>query len=228
MNFPSKDIVKTFLKTVGFLFFVFVVDTFLRVVFGDYLQKFFNWLIQEFLLFISFGIDSFIDNFYLRVSQDYTESAVIFFLFLGWLFITNFFFYIFLRVWGEEYRKKRLEARKRKENELIESGKKTLDDIISGKEKMLKRLKVFTVVFGIALSVGIFVEISTLMYIKNIQSNFYRAINIVNPYISDEKEEIFISKFSQMKTKNDFIQIMNELKNIGKNNNIELPKLYLI
>lgn len=55
-------------------------------------------------------------------------------------------------------------------------------------------------------------------------SSFKHHMNIIAPFIDEAEEEILISKWSQMKSREDFENVYKEMENIASTNNVELPK----
>lgn len=82
----------------------------------------------------------------------------------------------------------------------------------------------------------IFASISLLVSLMSIDSiakyqfqwpnlvEFRHHMRIIAPYIDSEKEKLIISKWSQMKNRNDYDKIYVELNSISGQNNITLPK----
>jgi CRISPR/Cas system-associated endoribonuclease Cas2 len=62
-------------------------------------------------------------------------------------------------------------------------------------------------------------------YVNNAITHYEQLSKIVRPYISDEKNKIYISNFAQIQNKNDYVKLISELEKIAKENNQKIPIL---
>ncbi|MCL1676122.1 hypothetical protein [Elizabethkingia meningoseptica] len=58
----------------------------------------------------------------------------------------------------------------------------------------------------------------------NLNTSFNQRLNALKPYIDDQQEEIFISKWALMKNKKDFEAINEDMERIAEKNRIILPE----
>lgn len=60
---------------------------------------------------------------------------------------------------------------------------------------------------------------------KIINLNQIRRMEIIAPYIDDQKEEELWSEWYLLRSKRDYVNLNYEIDNIAENNNVELPKI---
>jgi hypothetical protein len=65
-------------------------------------------------------------------------------------------------------------------------------------------------------------------YVKTASNYFEKCFIITRPFISVQDEEVIRSKFFQIKSRKEYVELINELKLIGKTNNIELPEFRML
>ena len=105
------------------------------------------------------------------------------------------------------------------ENKISEMREKR--KLIENKKKSSKIfLKIFQTLVAILFLYGM---VMSDIKLKTIQS-FDQKIRIITPYVDQTKKNMIISKFSQMKTSEDYHSVMTEIQQIAKENNIELPQ----
>jgi hypothetical protein len=61
-------------------------------------------------------------------------------------------------------------------------------------------------------------------YINNAITNFEQLSKIVRPYISEEDNIKYVSIFSQIKNKDDYVNLISKLQNIAKDNKQSTPE----
>ena len=87
----------------------------------------------------------------------------------------------------------------------------------------LKRARITMLLHAVLLtSLGFFMIIN-VVYTNKAITNFKQSLEICKPFIDLHGEELFISKFAQIKSKEDYIDIIDELKKIATNNDVKLP-----
>ena len=67
-------------------------------------------------------------------------------------------------------------------------------------------------------------EIIKQSYVNKAITYIEQSLKIVGPYIDDSTEESLRSKFASLKSKNDFENVVAELKNISDKNDAHLPE----
>ena len=63
-----------------------------------------------------------------------------------------------------------------------------------------------------------------LQYINSAISHFQQVLAICSPYLEPEKEKQIISSFAQIRSQKEYVNILNELKEIAKTNKLYVPK----
>lgn len=61
-------------------------------------------------------------------------------------------------------------------------------------------------------------------YINNAVTNFNQLSKIVRPYVSEEEYIGYTSTFSQIRKKEDYVNLINKLGDIAKDNNQSVPE----
>ncbi len=61
-------------------------------------------------------------------------------------------------------------------------------------------------------------------YINNAVTNFEQLSKIVRPYVSEEEDMKHNSTFSQIRKKDDYVNLIGKLINIAKDNNQLVPE----
>lgn len=70
--------------------------------------------------------------------------------------------------------------------------------------------------------------VSTRIYQLSLISSFEQHIRVLAPLLSEQEEEVFISRWSQMRSEKDYDSIYKDLHKIAKDNQVDLPdnKIY--
>jgi len=63
-----------------------------------------------------------------------------------------------------------------------------------------------------------------LNYINRAVTHFHQLYAIVSPYAEDTEKEKYLSRFAQIQNKEDYSNLISELKSIALNNNQTVPK----
>ena len=67
-------------------------------------------------------------------------------------------------------------------------------------------------------------SIFSIRYVDfQVNTSFWQRLDALAPYISEQTEEILRSRWALMKSRNDYVEINNELERIAKKQGIELP-----
>lgn len=88
-------------------------------------------------------------------------------------------------------------------------------------------LKFITIIFLIFISFSFIINSAFMTSRSAISRQFNNSLNICKPYISDKKEEMFISNYLQVNSRQDYINIMEELYEIAKKNNQHPPTIII-
>lgn len=104
------------------------------------------------------------------------------------------------------------------------------------KERPEVPLKIRKVMSVLALFLTVSLLISTALVVSANQlqleliTSFKQYMRIIKPYIDPSKEAALISRWSQMKGRSDYLQVMEEIEETARKNKIILPKntLYTI
>ena len=83
--------------------------------------------------------------------------------------------------------------------------------------------KVFSSFLMLIIGLGTIAFLATRVYQLNLISSFEQHVRILAPYISDQEEEVFISRWSRMETEENYELIYVDLNALAKENDIELP-----
>lgn len=88
---------------------------------------------------------------------------------------------------------------------------------------LIRRLIISSVFILIVLTLTCLFKLYAIAYTNFAITNFQQSFLICKPYIENNKEEIILSQYSQIKSRDDYLKIMSELKHIADSNNIKLP-----
>lgn len=81
-------------------------------------------------------------------------------------------------------------------------------------------ISIFVVIF--IIFTGIVAAANNLQL--ELVTSFKQYMRIIRPYIDSSKEAVIISKWSQMKSRQDYQQVIFEIETIAKENGIILPE----
>jgi len=92
------------------------------------------------------------------------------------------------------------------------------------KESSVLRKKIISTIFLTVIILFCLVQLSTKAYQLSLISSFKQHVQIIAPYIDEQKEELILSEWSLMKSSSDYDTIYFKLNNIAKINNVKLPE----
>lgn len=182
---------------------------------GNPLLRFFS---NVAVYIVTFGKEILLDSIYEDIGRGYSEVysiGVFFFLaiiiaclsLIGFIFIRLIFKDLVARFEGEPERER----------------------LTKQKVKRMKRRFQYMWYIG-ALFTLLFIILTTTkflvaLYKNGARSHIYQSVTICSPYISEKEEKELLSKFALIKSRNDYINLNNQLKNIAEQNGVELPEL---
>lgn len=238
MKTKAKNIVKWSLAIFG----LYLVNQILQYLFNDYIEKLLGWFIQIGLWILSIGITNFEEFLYQRVARglfEYSSSLILIFLmgvatfpivgYLAFRFGKLDAIKKFLPFWKELHelenefstgklknlksmplyeeikKKETIYERKVEEMSLLKS------DLLFG----FTTLIVFLFLFSQAMVVG---------YATQAVGYFNQNLNIIKPYIDEMEEEKILSEFSQIKNRDNYVQVIKKMDLIAQKNNVNLPE----
>jgi hypothetical protein len=194
---------------------------------------------QDFILsMISLGFKSYKDNTYQMIALGLHERPSI--LMLGhltnWYFIASLIFVLFLFYKNKELRNKLEEIRRRREGckkgEILvtevtcsEVTCENLDREIEQLDTKLRRLPVLTYLMLFLIIVNalvMYTDLIRLSYVNSSISHFKQSLNICKPLIDETKEEELVALFSQVRNREDYKRIMEQLEELAAKNNRKL------
>lgn len=167
------------------------------------------------------GVDKFKDNIYLEIAKGMHEGTslqifiTVYSLLLGFIFATVLMVFLI--------RRKIL---------LTEDVAKSLNfiDKIYNYQKKLPRKSWFVwflLLYTLFTGTIFVLDLTKQKYINNAVTNFEQLSKIVRPYITEIDEEKFISNFSQIRNKKDYVLLMSKIESIAKDNNLNIPDFSL-
>jgi len=54
-------------------------------------------------------------------------------------------------------------------------------------------------------------------------THFEQSIAIVAPYVETDEEKLFLSRFAQIRNKDDYVEIIRDLEQVAEKNNLTFP-----
>lgn len=67
-------------------------------------------------------------------------------------------------------------------------------------------------------------DLTKQKYINNAITHFEQLLKIGKPYMSEEQYDLYLSNFSQMNTRNEYVKILQELEEMAKINSQIIPE----
>lgn len=108
------------------------------------------------------------------------------------------------------------------EDETIEASS-AYTDSLKAKTFLLKRYKfIATVVLAFMLTTHALIMQRTI-YVNHVASNFNRMCIIISPYLSQQQDALYHSKFAQIQTRAEYIKLMDEIHKIAIQNRSYIP-----
>lgn len=98
-------------------------------------------------------------------------------------------------------------------------------DKMESKIKNSLKLLVVAGLFGTLFGSYFFVKFLMVNQENLIASFFRQRVTIIRPYISDHDFNKYNSKFSRIKTKNEYLELMEGMEGVGKAIGVEVPKV---
>ena len=93
------------------------------------------------------------------------------------------------------------------------------------KEQKKLYLKIFIIFYTIFVMSFLTVSLTRTKYINKSIGNYNQLFIIVRPYIKDTDMSLIKSRFAKVTSENDYKEIIQELVNIAKNNNLDVSHL---
>jgi F0F1-type ATP synthase membrane subunit c/vacuolar-type H+-ATPase subunit K len=90
-------------------------------------------------------------------------------------------------------------------------------------EGFKRRFTKFAVIYSLFIITFLLVMSSRITYINRAITHFSQLNLIVAPYISEEEQEIILSRFSQVHSKADYESVLSDLQVIAKEHNLHVP-----
>lgn len=101
------------------------------------------------------------------------------------------------------------------------------EDAPEGYDHLRRRLKTFLYALTVMiLALLVFFQISRLSseYKNNAILHIHQAITICSPYISEKEEKVLYSKFSSIRSREDYVKLDRRLQKIADKNNLRFPE----
>ncbi len=233
-----------FIQLISGLILIWIINSVLNNLFGDYLDKIVSWTVRLGLDIISLGIKSFSDSIYIEISKGYYEAPSLVLLFIFSILITTGIILVILDL---------LSNIKNNESKSIEKdfyklAEELINSYSSDKfqeyknhpyQKIIEKNKLFLENFSLKklYKQGVFLLIVTIIvsfllishsiskvYENNAINHFNQCMTITKPYMDTRNYIKIKSKFAQIKSKEDYAKIITNLSIIAKKNEIKLPE----
>ena len=163
----------------------------------------FNWIGRCILSGITLGITSVRDSFYEEVAKGRTNSPVIYLVSLTFL-LPSFFLGFFIG----------MRPNRRSRNATEEPS-----------ESEVRHKRIWWVGFlGIMLLTFLLMfRYVSVSYVSGAVDNFEQTFTVCLPYLTTDERDEIRSKFAQVRTKDDYIAIMDRLKSNAVKNKLKIP-----
>lgn len=226
------------------LILIWIINSVLNNLFGDYLDKIVSWTVRLGLNIFSLGLKSYSDSIYIEISRGYYEAPSLVLLFIFSILITTGIILVILdllsNIKNDESKSIEKDFYKLAEElkisyssdkfqkyknhpyqKIIEKNKLFLE---SFSLKKLYKQGVFLLILAIIVSLLLISHSISKVYENNAINHFNQSMAITKPYINTRNYVKLKSEFAQIKSKEDYERIITNLTVIAKKNNIELPQ----
>ena len=190
------------------------------------LKPVFQYLGKYIFSILTFGAKRASDNIYIEAARSHHEAPSIKIYFIITMLLLGTLFGI------ETILVKKVYIDDEPIIEITECKKMESDSEIKDCVKAKFREKIsndlpFLILISIFMAVVIFYATIEMSRINRIVTYFHQCLKICLPHISDADAKIFEQKFSLMREKKDFIELIEKFKLVAEDNEITLPKSYL-
>jgi hypothetical protein len=184
-----------------------------------------SWVARGTLTLATLGISSVRDNVYQDIAKGYTEAPGLFLIAL----ITGFIFFVVLgyssfrlgQFVGDRIFSKFIKRHLSTETDKIVE---KLELELKKYENHLRKLEIVLIVLTILIASFLYVQYSMLKYTNSAITHFQQCFTICRPYLDEAQEKKVLAQFSQIKNKQDYIDLMNQLYEIGHKKGADFPK----
>ncbi|MCX6723235.1 MAG: hypothetical protein NT094_04215, partial [Candidatus Staskawiczbacteria bacterium] len=159
------------------------------------------------LTFSTLGIEKYKNNIYLDVAKGFYEQPSLQILAL-----------VFGIIFGVLFGMLSIILKKRKDEVVPQS--KINEWLVSNTNKV-KIILIFYILFVLSFS---FLSLARVTYINKSIAYYDQLIKIASPYLALDEEKVLNSDFAQIKNKNDYLELTNNLEQIIKKQNKKLPE----
>jgi len=168
-------------------------------------EPFFDFSQNFFLNIISFGIKKYKDQIYLEVAKNFHEniSSEIFLLFSTLL--SSIILFMLLTIFLKKF--------------FVKFNEKFKEHMLSDDKKIVKIIIFFYLIFAFGLLNSLILK---TYFINRSIVRYNQLFNITAPYVTENERLIIQSEFGQIKSKNDYDEIIKSLIQTAKQNNIEV------
>jgi hypothetical protein len=181
----------------------------------------------------SLGIESLRTGIYERIATGSTALASVQSMALltvfGTCFLTSLFSGMFGLMQWEQRDFELLERRVEMRNLGVEIQRRretTIEDLEKGRRKIRNnRRQLYAFGFLILLMIGMFlVDVSRIAYETSAVQHYQQVLKITSPYLSDADRRDVESKFAQIRSRTDYIAIVDGLSDTAKAHGKRIPK----
>jgi len=102
-------------------------------------------------------------------------------------------------------------------------GWETRKKITASEEKFKIFSRVF-IIYTLFVIVVVIFAVARIQYINSAVTHFKQLYDITSPYIDDKAQEIYVSKFAQIRNKKDYSDLISEFEAIAKKNGQNIPE----
>jgi hypothetical protein len=99
----------------------------------------------------------------------------------------------------------------------------SVNKFINSRLKILKILKICVILIYLFVFIWVLSMIVRTTFIHYLNTSFQQCLIIFSPYISDQDEKVYKSRWATMNSYNDFKEISKDIDDIAKQKNILLP-----
>ncbi|MFC1699912.1 hypothetical protein ACFL1I_08190 [Candidatus Omnitrophota bacterium] len=101
--------------------------------------------------------------------------------------------------------------------------RKAKDTILSTGKRRTIFMK-FAITYFLVVGIWLMVSGVRMSYVNRAIANFKQLHAIISPYTPDKEQKVYISRFSQIRSKNDYSNLISELQSITTKNGQIIPE----
>jgi len=105
-----------------------------------------------------------------------------------------------------------------------ENGESDWARILFTSKTFIRYFMLFVIFFVVYIMTTFFIQNLKVTTANELYTYFEQSLNICRPYISENQEQVLMSRYAALRTREEYIEITNDLKQIADSNHLNLPE----